>query len=128
MRKGVKKESEVECGRSGRRVEEGSSPPPIRELSCSDVCLAIQADGQIAANDMCWESSRRQANDRRRETGRWLPSGKYACRTIPMVYTKTARTFGNKRNKKRLICILLQTGRMLPDQKETITVLLVESI
>lgn len=83
-------EGEVQCGRSGRRTEEVSSPPPIRELSCSDVWLAIKADRQIAANDMCWESSQRWANDRRGETGRWLPSWKYACSTIPTVYPETA--------------------------------------
>lgn len=44
---------------TGRRAGDVSSPPPIRELGCSDVCLAVKADGQIAANDMCWESSQR---------------------------------------------------------------------
>lgn len=74
----------------GRRIEEVSSPPSFRELSCSDVQLAIKADRQIAASDMCWESSRRWANDRRGESDRWLPSGKWAHRAFPMVCVKTA--------------------------------------
>lgn len=76
-------------GRPGRRIEEISSSPPIRELSCS----VVQADRQIAASDMCWESSRRWANDRRGESDRWLPSGKWARRAFPMVCIKTAWTW-----------------------------------
>lgn len=85
--------------RAGRRAGEVSSPPPIREFGCSDVWLAVKADRQIAANDMCWESSQRWANDRRGEVGRWLTSGKYACSIIPVVWTKSAWTFGIEGNK-----------------------------
>lgn len=86
---------EQEDGEKGRfsgagRREEVSSPPPIGGFGCSDVCLAVKADRQIAVNDMCWESSQRWANDRRGEAGRWLPSGKYDCSTSPVVWTETA--------------------------------------
>lgn len=64
---------------------EVSSPPPIRELGCSDVWLALKADGQIAASDMCWESSQGRANDGRGEAGRWLLSGTYTCFIVPLV-------------------------------------------
>jgi len=128
------KEGEVQCGRSGKRVEEVSSPPPIRELSCSDVWLAITADRQIAANDMCWESSQRWANDRRGEAGRWLPSGKYTCSAIPMVCTETTWTFGIEAIRNGCYSVkgrsdlytLFQRGRLLSIYNdETMTFLFV---
>ena len=83
------------CSRAGRRAREVSSPPPIGEFGCSDVWLAVKADRQLAANDMCCDSSQRWANDRRGEAGRWLPSGKYTCITVPVVWAETAWTFGD---------------------------------
>lgn len=70
-----------------------SSPPPIRALGCSDVWLALKADGQIAASDMCWESSQGRTNDGRGEAGRWLLSGTYTGFTVPLVWAESASTF-----------------------------------
>lgn len=83
------KEKKEEVWLSSRRAGEVSSPPPIREFGCSDVWLAVMADRQLAGNDMCWESSQRWANDRRGEAGRWLPSGKCTCSSVPVVWTET---------------------------------------
>lgn len=82
------KRDRMGCGRAERHAGEVSSPPPIREYGCSDVWLAVKADRQIAANDMCWESSQRWANDMRGEDGRWLPSWKYTCITVPVVWVE----------------------------------------
>lgn len=82
------KRGRMGCGRAERHAGEVSSPPPIREYGCSDVWLAVKADRQIAANDMCWESSQRRANDMRGEDGRWLLSWKYTCITVPVVWVE----------------------------------------
>lgn len=76
------------CGGAERHAGALSSPPLIREYGCSDVWLAVKADRQIAANGMCWESFQRRANDMRGENGRWLPSWKYTCITVPVVWVE----------------------------------------
>lgn len=43
-------------GEGGRGLGEVSSPSPITDWGSSDVWLAVMADRQIAAHDMCWES------------------------------------------------------------------------
>lgn len=81
------------CGGAERLAGAICSPPLIREHGCSDVCLAVKADRQIAASAMCWESFERRANDMRGENGRWLPSWKYTCITVPAVWVEDVWTF-----------------------------------